>query len=286
MLSLIKNYIYPGQSQSTPSRKTYGWIKDTHNESSPKKYKIFSYHKQLKSIKSIDLRNQCPTVYDQGTLGSCTANAICGAYEFEMLKQKEVLDESTSVSRLFLYYCERDLEGTTDSDSGAQIKDGITVAKKGLCTEKLWPYDISKFSVKPPENCYDNEKYHRCVDAEPIGLDNIEMDIKQSLLDGYPVIFGIQLYQEFESDSVAQTGIVSVPQAGEKLLGGHAMLIVGFLSGINQVDKNREYFIVRNSWSAQWGDKGYCYIPVEYVSNNNYASDFWSIRLVNDSDTA
>src|SRR5437016_8548332 len=99
-----------------------------------------------------DLRDECPPLYDQGNLGSCTANAIAGAYEFDQTRQGL---PDFMPSRLFIYYNERTLEGTVDSDSGAMIRDGIkSVAKRGFCAEELWPYNIKRFADKPPESCY------------------------------------------------------------------------------------------------------------------------------------
>jgi len=98
------------------------------------------------------------------------------------------------------------------------------------------------------------------------------------LLDGYPIVFGINVYDSFESDDVSKTGIVPLPDKDkEKCLGGHAILIVGF----KEID-NKNYFIVRNSWGTEWGDNGYCYMPFEYVLNEKLAEDFWSIKLVED----
>src|SRR5882672_7429720 len=101
---------------------------------------------------AVDLRLQCPPVYDQGQLGSCTGNAIAGAIEFGRLKQKV---SDFVPSRLFIYYNERVVEHTVNSDSGAQIRDGMkVVAKQGAPPESDWPYDISKFADKPPASVY------------------------------------------------------------------------------------------------------------------------------------
>jgi C1A family cysteine protease len=101
----------------------------------------------------VDLRDHMPEVYDQGHLGSCTANAIGGAYEYDQIKQKEL--EPFTPSRLFIYYNERDVEGTVEEDSGAMIRDGMKVINKiGVVPEPMWPYDIEKFKEKPSEKCY------------------------------------------------------------------------------------------------------------------------------------
>jgi len=236
-------------------------------------YKVFNHHNNLSNIKSIDLRDNFPEVYDQGQLGSCTANAICAAYEYEMKKQE---GNYKPMSRLFLYYLERDMEGTVNEDSGAQIKDGIFATEKtGLCLEELYPYNIDNFTVKPEETCYINANNHKTVEACRIEQ-NVD-DIKQCLLDGYPIVFGITVYESFESEEVAKTATVPLPQKNEKVLGGHAIVIVGY----KQIN-NSNYFIIRNSWGTGWGDGGYCYIPEAYILDSELSEDFWSIKLVDD----
>jgi len=271
-----------GSSEPVPTviPKKYGWKKDKYTEldiatrPALSTYKKLNFHPYLSNITSIDLRNKCPPIYDQGHLGSCTANATCGAYGFEMMKQRETY---VDMSRLYLYYCSRDMEGTVDQDSGAEIKDVVSVTEKtGLCLDTLWPYDISKFTEKPPQACYDDSALHKTMNGERI--QQTSDDIKQCLLDGYPVIFGFQVYDSFESEPVAKTGIVPMPNiTTEKLLGGHAVLIVGF----TQIN-GQDYFIVRNSWGESWGDIGYFYMPFAYVLDTTLASDFWSIKLVKD----
>jgi hypothetical protein len=271
-----------GSSDPEPTiiPKKYGWKKDKYTEHdiatrpALSTYKKLTFHPYLSNISSVDLRNKCPPVYDQGQLGSCTANATCAAYGFEMMKQGE---KYVDMSRLYLYYCSRDMEGTVDQDSGAEIKDVVSVTEKtGLCVDSLWPYDITKFTEKPPQTCYDDSLLHKTMNGERI--EQTSDSIKQCLLDGYPVIFGFQVYDSFESETVAKTGIVPMPNTTtEKLLGGHAVLIVGFTQLNGQ-----EYFIVRNSWGESWGDKGYFYMPPAYILDSTLASDFWSIKLVKD----
>src|SRR5436853_3992768 len=92
----------------------YGWIPDLPDQ----RDQFFAAPFQaLQSLPhSVDLRPSCPAVYDQGQLGSCTANAIGGAIEFDQLKQH--LAQTFTPSRLFIYYNERVIEGTVDADSG------------------------------------------------------------------------------------------------------------------------------------------------------------------------
>jgi len=227
----------------------------------------------------VDLRPKCPPVYDQGQLGSCTANAIAGAIEFDQIKQG--LTEFTP-SRLFIYYNERILESTPPSvDSGAQIRDGIkSVASQGVCKEKSWPYsDQNKapnpcptctYAKKPSAACYKEAKLHTINVYQRLNSAVINV-LKGCLAGGYPFVFGFTVYQSFESQQVANTGIVPMPGPQEKVVGGHAVVAVGY-------DDSTRQFIVRNSWSATWGLKGYCMMPYGYLTDTNLADDFWTIQ--------
>jgi C1A family cysteine protease len=217
-----------------------------------------------------DLRSKCPPVYDQGQLGSCTANAIAAAVEFDLIKENK---KEFMPSRLFIYYNERYMEGTADSDAGAQIRDGVkSVANQGDCPEDLWPYDISKFADKPSQNCYDNAVQHKAVQYQRVIRDLSQM--KGCLASGYPFVFGFTVYQSFESKEVAQTGHASMPLSGEQAVGGHAVVAVGY-------DDSQNWFVVRNSWGTSWGMKGYFTLPYSYLLNANLSDDFWTIRVVN-----
>jgi C1A family cysteine protease len=217
----------------------------------------------------VDLRAGMPAIYDQGQLGSCTANAISGAFEFEMLKQEE---PDFMPSRLFIYYNERVIERTVDEDSGAQLRDGMkTVSNQGVCPESLWPYVLSQFATKPTPECYTEAKKH-------VGITymRVEQDVAQMrgcLAAGYPFIFGFTVYESFESDAVARTGNVPMPQGDERTLGGHAMVAVGY-------DNPKKLITVRNSWGTSWGKKGYGTMPYAYFTNPDLAADFWTLRAV------
>ena len=209
----------------------------------------------------------CPAVYDQGSLGSCTGNAIAGDIEFNFLKTPHA---DYSPSRLFIYYNERLMEGTVSEDAGAVIRDGIkTVAKQGVCSEQLWPYIIEQFNVEPPKEVYQNAL--KDVVTKYKLLKGIH-SYKSVLAEGYPFVFGFSVYSAFESDEVAKTGIVPPPNPKDELLGGHAVCAVGY-------DDEKEWFIVRNSWGPEWGDKGYFYLPYSYFVPE-YSDDFWVIYTV------
>jgi C1A family cysteine protease len=218
----------------------------------------------------IDLRTQCPPVYDQGQLGSCTANAIAAAIQFDQMKQK--LAQIFTPARLFIYYNERVIEHTVASDSGAQIRDGIkSVGKQGDCPETEWPYVIAKFKTKPPAKCYFDALKYKAVLYQR--LTPVLSQLKSCLASGYPFVFGFTVYESFESAQVAKTGHAPLPKPNEQTVGGHAVMCVGY-------DDSKQWFIIRNSWGPKWGMKGYFTLPYAYVTAANLASDFWTIRVV------
>ena len=157
----------------------------------------------------------CPSIYNQGKLGSCTANAIAFLYHFCELKQNSA--SLFMPSRLFIYYNERNMEGTVNKDNGAEIHDGIqSIHRLGVCNEKDWPYDIDKFTEKPDEKCYDWAKHHVAQKFHAIEHDIDQL--KLCLFHGYPVSFGFNVYSSFETKEVAETGIMKMPSSEEKLL--------------------------------------------------------------------
>jgi C1A family cysteine protease len=248
--------------------KRYGWIADLPDH----RDLLYAAPMQVltKLPAKIDLRAKCPPVFDQGQLGSCTANAIAAAVEFDLMKERKSIFVP---SRLFIYYNERVMEGTVDSDSGAQIRDGVkSVANKGDCPEKLWPYDINRFANKPSQPCYKEAVKHKAVQYQRVNRDLNQM--KGCLASGYPFVFGFSVYQSFEGQQVAKTGHASMPSPGEQAVGGHAVVAVGY-------DDSQNWFIVRNSWGTGWGMKGYFTLPYAYLLNGNLSDDFWTIRVVN-----
>jgi len=219
--------------------------------------------------KKVDLRKGCPPVYDQGQLGSCTANAIGAAIQFIQKKQKV---KDFMPSRLFIYYNEREMEGTIDSDSGAMIRDGIkSVAHLGVCPEDMWKYIISMFRDRPTVACYREAKSHQAILYQRVARNLNQM--KGCLASGFPFVYGFTVYESFEDEAVSRTGEAPMPGPGEQVLGGHAVLAVGY-------DDAAQRFIVRNSWGKKWGKKGYFTMPFQYLLDDSLSDDFWTIRLV------
>lgn len=250
--------------KSEMKKSGYGWVPDLPDH----RDLMYGAVRKIpaKLPKSIDLRPNCSKVEDQGQLGSCTGNALVGALEFLEMKDKVPYIE---LSRLFIYYNERVIEHSVASDSGAQIRDGIkTLAKQGVCSEKCWAYDISKFTVKPGATCYKEAAKHKITLYQRIQTVD---EMRTCLADGYPFVFGFSVYESFETQAVAKTGVVPMPKAGEKQLGGHAVVGVGY-------DDSKKRFLVRNSWGENWGIKGYFTIPYDYLANRNLSDDFWTIR--------
>ncbi len=246
----------------------YGWLPDVPDH---RDQRYAAPVRVLRALpRAIDLRPQCPPVYDQGNLGSCTANAIGAALEFDQLRQGK---RAFTPSRLFIYYNERVMENTVGEDAGAMIRDGVkSVARLGAPPESPdWPYVLARFRTKPPAKAYRQALRYQALLYRRVAR---QLDqLKGCLAAGFPFVFGISVYESFESASVARTGKVPMPKASEQNLGGHAILAVGY-------DDVARRFLVRNSWGDDWGQRGYCTIPYAYLLDENLADDFWTITLV------
>jgi C1A family cysteine protease len=257
-----------------------GWHRDQPD------HRDFIYSAPLQHLKAppakVDLRKGCPPPYNQGQLGSCTANAIAGAVQFDRRKNQQSPDFIPS--RLFIYYNERVIEHSTPYDAGAQLRDGIkAVAKLGVCPEKLWPYNDetapgeggtfppeAPAGEKPPAACYSDAKKYKIISYQRVTQALAQM--KGCLAEGFPFVFGFTVYSRWYSKP---TPVLPMPGARESAIGGHAVLAVGY-------DDAKQLFTFRNSWGSSVGDKGYFYMPYAYLADVNLASDLWTIRTVAD----
>jgi C1A family cysteine protease len=244
----------------------YGWMPDVPDH----RDLVYAAARITTLPPSVDLRPGCPPVYDQGQLGSCTANAIAAAIQFEQMRQKE--PKPFAPSRLFIYYNERVMERSVGQDAGAQIRDGMkSVNHVGACPETDWPYVITKFAQKPSTRAFKDAPLGKALSYQRVVQTLDQM--KGCLASGLPIVLGISVYESFESQQVAKSGIVPMPANSEKLLGGHAILAVGY-----NVAEQR--FVMRNSWGTSWGMQGYFTIPYAYLTDSNLCDDLWMIQMV------
>lgn len=248
------------------SRKNYGWRPDLRDS------RDFYVHDYLTLSSALpasqDLRPLLMPCYNQGQAGSCTGNATAGALELDEIIQGA---EKVTPSRLFLYWGGRAQEGTTKQDAGAMIRDVVAgVAKWGYCHESYWPYDVNNVTVCPTKEAYGAAYSHKLNNYMYARVSQTLPSLKQVLFSNRGVIFGFTVYESFEH--IGSDGLMPLPQSSESVLGGHAVLMVGY-------DDARRVFIVRNSWGTDWGDGGYFYMPYDYALSR-LASDFWVITRV------
>jgi C1A family cysteine protease len=254
---------------NTPHIHNYGWKRDI-----PSPFDPVHEHLALSAapvLPESDMRPAWPPIYDQGALGSCTGNGLGGAVHY-VLKKESKIPDTWRPARNFIYWNERAAEGTVGSDAGASIRDGVRVIQhKGVPDEKLWPYDVQRFTQRPGPLAFSDALKHRALAVGRVN--QTHTDIRTALSQGYNVVFGFSVFESFESDAVAANGIVPMPRATEDLLGGHCAVLVGHSDA-------RKRYIGRNSWGEDWGIKGYFEIPYEYIEDSQLASDMWIVKVV------
>jgi C1A family cysteine protease len=260
--------------KSTGKKIKLGGVFDSAKKPPKSKDYSASRYAEAELPKRVDLRPYLTEVEDQSQTNSCVANAIAGAYEYLGMR---ILGTAGDVSRLFIYYNARLIDGI-EGDQGSSIATSIQVLQEmGTCPEDLWPYEITQVNSKPHDEAYTEATRFLIEEAEEIPLDLHAM--RHCLAEGHPFVFSLTLFKSF--DRASRRGRVPTPnpetEAGRTEHGRHAMLCVGY-------SDSRQVFIVRNSWGADWGDYGYCYIPYAYMTNPEHCRSCWTIRAVTDVD--
>lgn len=267
--------IKPAETQTeTWKHRKYGLLPDKPDKTE----KLWSLPSGAKTVipAKTDFSALFPAVYDQGELGSCTANGLLAAVDY--IRKLQGLSY-VYPSRLFLYYNERDIEGTVDEDAGARIQDGVkSLMRQGVCHETTWQYNVAKFKVKPPAKAYQEAMEHQALEYAKIPDSGNLLIIRQTLANHFPIVFGFMVYESFETEAVARSGICPMPKPREQCLGGHCVVMVGYDDNFSNPDGSKGAALVRNSWGPQWGLKGYFWMPYKFLQK--YASDFWVIKRV------
>ncbi len=247
----------------SPQGHHFGWKPDRPDQ----RDHLYQARSDPRSLPTaVDLRPQCPPMRDQGQLGSCTAFAVGGAINIVQAKEGIPVAEG---SHLQVYYDERTDDGTTPYDAGSSIRESFsTTHKRGMAKATLWPYVISNFTHQPTPNVYTDAALTKIDQYLSVAQDLNTM--KSCLADGFPFVVGFTVYASFEAPN---GGVIPMPGAFEQVLGGHAVVCVGY-------DDATGRFLNRNSWGTGWGMGGYFTVPYLYWASPRLASDFWSPRLV------
>ncbi len=231
---------------------------------------------------TFSLRPEMPPVLDQGDLGSCTAHGTTTAVRFDRIAQKL---PDVDLSRLFVYYQTRLMEGDVSQDAGGQVRDAIkSINLYGVPVESDWPYVESRFAQKPPAKAYTDGKLNLSLSYARVT--HSAAAVKTMLaVKKRPVVFGFTCYAGLQSQDTAESGILPLPSGAS--IGGHCTAVEGWTNDLPSVLKGApaatagtDFYEIRNSWGEDWGDAGNFWMPAKYFLNASLVSDLWSIQSV------
>ena len=253
----------------------YGWRPDDLDHDRDQHFEWF-FHEAVRFPPIFSLRSKQPDIWNQGNLGSCVGHGV--ARVFQMQRRAQQLTPDWAPSRLAIYYWARVFDGTEDIDAGAQIRNGIkAIARFGAPPEEEWPYAPDKFSVSPDDDCMAKASLNQAL--RYYRVQQTATWIKTCLMQGFGVVYGFNVYPQFESDAAAATGIIEMPRRLATPIGGHCQVIVGW-DDTKQANGVTGYWESANSWGSSWGDEGFNWTPQAYFTNTRLSSDFWTVQLV------
>jgi C1A family cysteine protease len=262
----------------------YGWRRDRLDP----RDRLFNLEERISQGSALppkfDLTDEMPPVYNQGQLGSCTANATAALLQHMQLRQGEA-EGSEIPSRLFIYYEERRLEGQPeDQDTGAEVRDGIKVlVNEGAPSETIWPYSDGNpgpFSQRPPQDAYTEAMQYEAVEYKSILIGLPGAPMRTAISNHYPIAFGFSVPPQFEDPNWGPASdYLPLPAADAQPIGGHAVVVVGYDYTLERF--NVPVFKIRNSWGADWGENGYFYMDSRWFDPwRQLADDLWVVMSV------
>ena len=245
----------------------YGW-----KRSLPDHRDLMADPAGLTAPPEVDPRADMPRIFDQGQLGSCTANAVAAAIEYDWILDNAGGHVRPRPSRLFIYYCERMIEGSLgQGDTGAFGRDGFKAAAR-------YGYVVRRPSG--PTTSLDTPTIHRrrsgrtrcrtcCGSPTRPSTRSVEA-MKAVLSNKQTMAFGFSVYESFDPQRSHRRASFPMPDPSERMLGGHEVLAVGYL------EDHPDHALCRNSWGIV-GLAGYFLMPWDYLMNPGLSDDFWTI---------